>query len=103
MGDLEIKDLELEALRSQTIAQIEKTERIRKWTLKSIAVLEVLVIGLFAWLADFSDRTHLLLFIAVLGIWGIIGLALIVLGILQKENTLRILNAIQSIKKSNKL
>ena len=92
-------DPALDVLRQQTLTQIDRIERMRRLAIWAVVMLEGVVIALFLWLADFSDRTHVLIFIAVLGIWGMIGMALVVLDILQRENTLRILNAIQILKK----
>ncbi len=98
MENKNISEPDFAALRQQTLSQLEKAERAKFYAVIVVAVMEVVIVAAFVWLADFSNRVHLLIFIAMLGIWLLVGASLAVLGILQKENMLRILNAIQSLQ-----
>lgn len=93
-----ITDPDFAAMRQKTLLQLEKAERAKIYMFILVAVMEVLIVAAFALLADFSNRVHLLIFIAMLGIWLLVGASLAVLGMLQRENMLRIINAIQSLQ-----
>jgi hypothetical protein len=98
MENKNISEPDFAAMRQKTLSQLEKAERAKIYAIIVIALLEIVIVAAFVWFADFSNRVHLLIFIAMLGIWLLVGTSLAVLGIFQRENMLRILNAIESLK-----
>ena len=85
----------IDGIRGATLDRIEKSERNYKLVFTGAAVVEALFIGSFLVLADFSNRTHLLLLIAAIAIYTILALGLVALGSYINRNTLRILKAIE--------
>jgi uncharacterized membrane protein len=88
----------LDKIRKNTLQLIEKNERNYKLTAAGFAVIELLFLAAFLLLADFSNRTHLLLLIATVASYTIIGFGIIALGLHVNKNTLRILQAIEMTK-----
>ncbi|NJM53018.1 MAG: hypothetical protein HC846_06240 [Blastocatellia bacterium] len=85
----------LNKIRENTLQQIEKNERNYKLAIFGFAAVELIFIVAFILLADFSNRTHLLMLITTIAGYSIVGFCLIALGIHNNRNTLRILQAIQ--------
>jgi len=89
----------IDEIRSNTLNQIEKTESNYKAAFVAAAVLEIAFIAAFLLLADFSNRSHLLLFIAAFATYAIILVGLIALGIHVNRSTLRVIRAIETLGK----
>ncbi len=85
----------IDGIRGATLDRIEKSERNYKLVFTGAAVVEGLFLASFLLLADFSNRTHLLLLIAAIAIYTILALGLVALGSYINRNTLRILKAIE--------
>jgi hypothetical protein len=86
---------DINKVRAGTLEQIEKTERNYTYAVIGAAMIEVGFFAAFLLLANFSDRVHLLLFIASISIYTILAFGLIALGFFINRNTLRVLRAIE--------
>ena len=82
-------------IRENTLSRIERNERYYKLMFVGAAIVEAGFLASFLLLADFSNRVHLLLLIAGVAIYTILGFGLLALGLHVNQNTLRILNAIE--------
>ena len=89
-------------IRAVTLERIERNERNYKFAYVGAGFVEMLFIGAFLLLADFSNRVHLLLFIASFSVYTILIFGLIALGLYVNQNTLRVLNAIELMGKTEK-
>jgi hypothetical protein len=87
--------MNLDQIRTNTLQQIEATERNYKLAFVGAAAVELLFFAAFMLLADFSNRIHLLMFISVIALYTIIAAGLFVLGAHVNRNTLRIIQAIE--------
>ena len=86
----------VDEIRTNTLKQIETTERRFKLAFIGAGALEILFFAAFILLADFANRTHLLLFIAAIAIYTIVAAGLIALGVHMNRNTLRVIHAIEA-------
>lgn len=84
--------------RENTLSHIERNERNYKLAFVSAALIEAIFIGAFVLLADFSNRVHLLLFIAAFAVYTILICGLFALGLHVSRCTLRVLKAIEFSK-----
>lgn len=88
--------------RMSALDRVDRTERQHKITFFVAAVIEAAFLLGFLLLADFSNRTHLLLLIATIAIYTILALGLVALGSHANRNTLRILRAIELLEKGDR-
>jgi hypothetical protein len=88
----------LDHIRSETLARIERSERNLKLSLYGVAVMEALFLGAMLLLTDFSNRLHMLLLLGTVGSYMIIVSSLIVLAQYLNRGNLRILKAIELMK-----
>ncbi len=88
-------------IRENTLNRIEYNERNYKLAFVGAAFVEMLFIGAFLLLADFSNRVHLLLFIASFSVYTILIFGLMALGLHVNRNTLRVLTAIEMLGKND--
>ena len=79
---------------------LQRIDRARaivwRWVVGIAAVEGVLLIA-FALLADFTNRTHLLLFLSSILIYGTIGLSIAALASYVRLCSLRVVSAIESL------
>ncbi len=87
-------------IRSNTLNQIERNERNYKYVFVGAALIEVLFLAAFLLLADFSNRVHVLLLITTITVYTVLAFGLIALGLHVNRNTLRVLNALETIGKN---
>ena len=87
----------LNELRTSVLDQIEANERRYKLAFVGAAAVEAVFLGLFIVLADFSERLHVLLFIASIAIYTIVAFGLIAVGLHVSRNTLRVIRAIEAL------
>jgi|SoiMethySBSTD1v2_1073268.scaffolds.fasta_scaffold1295966_2 hypothetical protein len=80
---------------AEALDRIDQTERRYKQAFFAAVAVEALVLPLYLALADLTNRTHVLLLIATVAIYTIVGLGLVALGAHVNRNTLRILRAVQ--------
>lgn len=90
--------INLDAVRSGVLAQIERNERNFRLAFFAAVVWEALFILAFILVADFSNRMHLLLLIATIGSYSIVVLGLVALGAHMNRGVLRVLKAIELAK-----
>ena len=79
--------------------QIDRSERQYRTAFLMAALLEALGLGAFVLLADFHDRTHVLLLVASVLVYSTLGLGLVTLGAHVNRCTLRILKALELASK----
>ena len=84
-----------DAVRGAALDRITKNERNYKMAFFGAVFVEALFLPGFLLLADFSNRTHLLLLIATVAVYTILALGLLALGFYINRNTLRVLKAIE--------
>lgn len=75
--------------------RIDRAERGYKLAFFAAVGVEAATLLLYLALADFSERTHVLLLVAMVATYTIAGVGLVALGAHINRNTLRILRAIQ--------
>lgn len=85
----------IDTIRRETLNRIDRAERNYKLAFAGGVLIEGLFFALFFWLADLSNRTHLLLLIATVATYTILLFGLVALGAHISRNTLRILKAIE--------
>lgn len=93
------KNTNLDEIRKNVLVKVEKSERNYKFAFYSVAILEAVFLLLLVVVTDFSNRTHLLLFISTIAVYTIIGFGLVTLGAYNNRNTQILLNAIALLDK----
>lgn len=83
---------------AHALNQIDRAERQYKLAFLAAAGLEALGLLAFILLADFKDRTHVLLLVAAVLVYSTLGLGLVTLGIHVNRCTLRVLKALELSK-----
>ena len=91
----------LDRLRSASLEKIERAQRGQKALAIVAAVFEAAGLLAFLLLMDFSNRTHVLLLLAAVLIYGTILLWLLSLGSYLKQSILRILQAIETLDRAD--
>ncbi len=89
-------------IRVNTLNLIERNERNYKYVIVGAALVEVLFFAAFLLLADFSNRVHVLLLITTITVYTILAFGLIALGLHVNRNTLRVLNALETIGENDR-
>ena len=85
----------LDAVRGEALARIERGERNFKLAFFTACVFEGLFLAAFLAAADLTNRTHLLMLIAAVGGYTIIVLGLVVLGAHVSRGFARVLKAVE--------
>ena len=88
----------LDEVRSQALAQMNRSERNFKLAFCAALLVEVTFLAAFLLAADLSNRTHLLLLIATVSSYSIVVLGLVALGAHLNRGVLRILKAVELSK-----
>ena len=91
----------IDEIRADTLERIERNERNYKYVFVGAALIEASFFAAFLLLADFSDRVHVLLLITTITVYTILAFGLIALGLHVNRNTLRVLNALETIGKND--
>ena len=89
----------LDEIRSKTLKQIEANERRYKLAFVGAAIVEALFFGLFLFLADLSNRVHVLLLLTAVAIYTIVACGLIAVGLHVNRNTLRVIRTIEVLNR----
>ena len=89
----------VDEIRNSTLQQIEKTESNYRLAFIGAALIEIVFFAAFLLLADFSNRIHVLLLITAVAIYTIIAFGMLAVGLHVTRNTLRVLQAIESLGK----
>ena len=93
----------ISAVRKTALDRIDKSERHYKLTFFVAAIIEVFFLAGFLLLADFSNRMHVLLLITTVAIYSILALGLVALGVHINRNTLRVLNAVELLGRTDEI
>ena len=88
-----------EQARRAALARIDRSERNYRLAFLGAVALEALFLAAFLLLADFRERVHLLLLISTVAVYTIVALGLLALGSHVNRNTLRVLKAVEALKR----
>jgi hypothetical protein len=87
----------LDAVRGEALARIERGERNFKLAFFTAVVFEALFLAAFLLAADLTNRTHLLLLIATVGGYTVVVLGLFTLGAHVSRGFARVLKAVEML------
>ena len=90
--------INLDGVRTEALARVERSERNFKLALFGALVFEALFLAVFLLAADFSNRTHVLLLMATVGGYTVVVLGLVALGAHVSRGFARVLKAIELLK-----
>lgn len=88
-------EIDLDRVRGQALARIERSERNFKLVLLLAAIWELAFLGTFVLAADFHNRMHVLLLLATIGSYTLVALGLFALGAHVDRGILRVLKALE--------
>jgi len=91
--------VKLDEVRAAALIRINRSERNFKLAFFAAALVEVLFVVSFLLLADLSNRVHLLLLISTVSCYSIVVLGLFALGAHINRSALRVLTAIETLRK----
>lgn len=94
MTDRDLTHANLDAIRANALGRVERGRRHVTLAIALAAIVEGAGLIAFVLLANFSDRTHLLLLIASLLIYGTLAFGIIALGAYVNYCTWRVLKAV---------
>ena len=92
-------EVNLDEVRAAALTRINRSERNFKLAFLSAAVVESAFVVSFLLLADLSNRLQLLLLISTVSCYSIVVLGLIALGAHINRSALRLLTAIETLRK----
>ena len=95
---------DFENVHRAALDRVDQSKRYVLYAIIAVAFAEVSLLLTFVLLADFSDRLHVLIFVAACLVYITLGLGLVALGAYLNRNTLRVLAAIEllDVKSSEK-
>ena len=88
---------DIDRVRRAALDRIEQGERAFKLMFVLAAVVEASFLGAFLLLADLTNRLHLLLLLAAVGVYSIVAVGLFALGAHVNRCTARVLQAIDTL------
>lgn len=88
----------LDEIRSDVLARMDRAERNYKLAFVAAATLEGVFLAAFVLLADFTNRTHVLLLLGAVMTYSVIAVGLVALGAHVNRAILRVLHAIDGIR-----
>ena len=88
----------LNGVRGRALARIDRSERNFKLFLYAALIVETLFFIVFLLKADLHNSTHLLLFLATIAVYVILGLGLFALGAHVSRNTQLVLKALELLE-----
>jgi hypothetical protein len=91
--------VKLDEVRAAALIRINRSERNFKLSFFAAALVEVLFVVSFLLLADLTNRVHLLLLISTVSCYSIVVLGLFALGAHINRSALRVLTAIETLRK----
>ena len=94
-----MSDIDLDEVRKEALERIDRSERNFKLAFYAAALFEALFMIVFLLAADFSNRMHVLLFIATVGSYSVVVLGLVALAAYVNRSVLRVLKAIELIER----
>lgn len=86
----------LDLVRARALDRADRAERRFKLSFVGAAVVEAVFLAAMLLIADFSDRTHLLILVATVTVYSVVGAGLIALGLHVDRVGLRILKGIEA-------
>lgn len=93
-----MSDTDLDEVRKEALERIDRSERNFKLAFYAAALFEALFMIVFLLAADFSNRMHVLLFVATVGSYSVVVLGLVALGAYVNRSVLRVLKAIELLE-----
>ena len=87
----------LDAVRGEALKRIERGERNFKLAFFAAVAFEALFLALFLLVADFKDRTHVLLLVSTVGGYTVVVLGLFALGAHFSRGVGRLLKAVEML------
>lgn len=87
--------VDLDRVRTAALARIDRSERNFKLAFIGAAIVESAFIVSFMFLADLSNRVHLLLLISTVSCYSIVVLGLVALGAYVNRGIARVLKAVE--------
>jgi hypothetical protein len=90
--------IRLDEIRNDVMARMDRAERNYKLAFIAAAVVEGAFLVAFLLLADFKNRTHVLLLLGTVMTYSILAIGLIALGAHVNRAILRVLQAIDGLK-----
>lgn len=88
----------LDEIRGRALARVERSERHLKLGIIGFAILDTSFFVAFLLVMDFSNKLHLLIFMASSGFYLLLLLGLILLGLQVKRDTQLVLRAIELLE-----
>lgn len=88
----------LNEIRGKALDRVKKSERNLKLGIISFAILDTAFFVAFLLVMDFSNKLHLLIFMASGGFYMLLLIGLIVLGLLVRRDTQLVLRAIDLLE-----
>jgi hypothetical protein len=89
-------------IRNDVMARIDRTNRNYRAAFFGAVALEGLCLMTFLFATDFTDRTQVLLLLATVMMFSVLGLGLVALGAYINRATLRVLQAIDATRNSTR-
>lgn len=89
----------LNEIRGKALDRVEKSERNLKFGVIGFAILDTAFFIVFLLVMDFSNKLHVLIFMASGGFYMLLLLGLIILGLQVKRDTQLVLRAIDLLEK----
>ncbi len=86
---------EIDAIRGEALDRVDRSERHYRLAFFGAVVVEAVFLAAFLLLADFTNRTQVLLLLATCALYTLLALGLIAVGVHISRNTTRVLAAIQ--------
>jgi hypothetical protein len=93
--------VDLDNVRAAALARIARSERNVKLAFLGAAIIELAFIVTFLFLADLSNRLHLLLLISTISCYSIVVLGLVALGEHINRSIGRVLKAVELLPKTD--
>ncbi|HEX8845216.1 MAG TPA: hypothetical protein VF791_11260 [Pyrinomonadaceae bacterium] len=94
------EERKINEIRGSVLDRIERSERHYRMAFIGAAIVEAIFLASFLFLADLSNRTHVLLLISTIAVYTLLALALMALGNYINRSTLRVLKAIELVGES---
>lgn len=88
----------LDEVRNDVLARMDRAERNYKLAFVAAVAVEALFLVAFLFLADFTNRTHVLLLVATIMTYSILAIGLVALGAHVNRAILRVLHAIDALR-----
>jgi hypothetical protein len=89
------QNVDLDSVRAAALARIERSERNFKLAFLGAVIVESAFVVSFVFLADLSNRVHLLLLISTVSCYSIVVLGLVALGAHINHGIARVLKAVE--------